>query len=108
MHAEIDRFIHWVRRHSPQARTWKDYQYDLRIFARFIGNRLLRELTFRDVDRFVALQVARGVKPATISRRLVTVVSLHAFLSDGDSSLLVAKVRCHDGDELIAHCIHDA
>jgi site-specific recombinase XerD len=88
MHAEIERFIRWVRRRSPQARTWRDYQYDLRIFARFIGNRQLGELTFRDIDRFVASQAARGFKPATINRRLATVVSLYAFLSDEDSSLV--------------------
>src|SRR3989304_5353039 len=88
MHAEIDRFIHWVRRRSPQARTWRDYQYDLRIFARFMGNCELSELTFREVDRFVASQAARGSQPATINRRLATVVSLYAFLSDEDSGLV--------------------
>src|SRR3989304_4680245 len=36
MLAEIERFVHWVRRRSPQARTWRDYQYDLRLFARFM------------------------------------------------------------------------
>lgn len=88
MLAEIERFVHWVRRRSPQARTWKDYQYDLRIFARFMGGRKLNELTFRDIDRFVALQAGRAFKPATINRRLATVISLYAFLSDEDSQLV--------------------
>lgn len=88
MLAEIECFIHWVRRRSPYARTWRDYQYDLRIFARFMGDRKLNELTFRDIDRFVASQAEKGLKPATINRRLATVISLYAFLSDEDSQLV--------------------
>jgi site-specific recombinase XerD len=88
MLADIERFIHWVRRRSPYARTWRDYQYDLRIFARFMGDRKLNEITFRDIDHFVASQAEKGFKPATINRRLATVISLYAFLSDEDSQLV--------------------
>lgn len=88
MLAEIERFVHWVRRRSPQARTWKDYQYDLRLFACLMGDRPLSEVSFQDIDRFVALQAAKGFQPATINRRLATVISLYAFLSDEDSQLV--------------------
>lgn len=30
MLAEIEDFVNWVRRRNPQARTWRDYLYDLR------------------------------------------------------------------------------
>ena len=63
MLAEIDRFVHWVRRRSLEARTWKDYTYDLRLFARLIGDRPLGQVTFWDIDRFVAWQVERGFQP---------------------------------------------
>jgi site-specific recombinase XerD len=87
MLAEIDRFVHWVRRRSPDARTWKDYTYDLRLFARLMGDRPLGQLTFWDIDHFVAWQVERGFQPATINRRLAAVLSLYAFLSDEDPIL---------------------
>jgi hypothetical protein len=32
MLSEIERFVNWVRRRNPQARTWRDYSYDLRQF----------------------------------------------------------------------------
>ena len=37
MLAEIDQFVNWVRRRNPDARTWKDYRYDLRQFAALVG-----------------------------------------------------------------------
>jgi len=88
MLAEIERFVHWARRRSPQARTWKDYKYDLRLFARFMGDRRLNEVTFRDIDGFVAFQAGKGFQPTTINRRLATVVSLYSFFSDEDSQLV--------------------
>jgi len=88
MLTEIERFVHWARRRSPQARTWKDYEYDLRIFARFMGECRLNEVTFRDIDRFVAFQAGKGRQPTTINRRLATVISLYTFFSDEDSQLV--------------------
>jgi hypothetical protein len=32
MLSEIEQFVNWVRRRSPQARTWKDYSSDLQQF----------------------------------------------------------------------------
>jgi hypothetical protein len=46
MLVEIDRFIHWVRLRSPAARTWRDYGYDLRLFASVVGDLPLDTLTF--------------------------------------------------------------
>jgi site-specific recombinase XerD len=93
MLAEIDRFVHWVRRRSPDARTWKDYTYDLLLFARLIGDRPLRDITFWDVDRFMAWQAERGFQPGTINRRLAAVLSLYAFLSDEDPLLVCPVLR---------------
>ena len=30
MLSEIEQFVNWVRRRNSNARTWKDYGYDLR------------------------------------------------------------------------------
>ncbi|MCX6083241.1 MAG: tyrosine-type recombinase/integrase [Chloroflexi bacterium] len=88
MLADIERFVNWVRRRSPEARTWQDYKYDLNLFARTMGERPLSEITFRDIDRFVSVQAERGFKPTTINRRLAAVISLYTFLSDEDTDLV--------------------
>lgn len=92
MLAEIERFVNWVRRRNPEARTWRDYKYDLHLFAETVGNRPLNEITLWDVDRFVSLQTERSFKPATVNRRLAAVVSLYNFLADEDANL-VCPVR---------------
>jgi site-specific recombinase XerD len=88
MLAEIEQFVNWARRRNPDARTWRDYKYDLSIFTAIVGDRPLREITFRDVDRFVSSQTERGLKPATVNRRLASVLSLYGFFADEDSQLV--------------------
>lgn len=82
MLADIERFVNWKRRCNPQARTWKDYGYDLRFFVEAVGDRPPNEITFQDIDHFVTLQGEKGFKPTTINRRLAAVMSLYFFLSD--------------------------
>jgi site-specific recombinase XerD len=88
MLVEIERFVNWVRRRNPEARTWRDYSYDLKQFADVVGDRPPGSITFHDVDRFVVLQAERGFKPATINRRLAAIMSLYIFLSDDDPALV--------------------
>jgi site-specific recombinase XerD len=88
MLSEIQSFVNWVRRRNPQARTWKDYQYDLNQVVTFLGDIPLEKVTFREVDRFVNAQVAEGRKPTTINRRLATLISLFTFLSDEQPDLV--------------------
>lgn len=85
---EIEGFVNWLRRRNPEARTWRDYRYDLQQFAATVGDRLPGTITFHDVDRFVMTQAARGLKPATINRRLAAITSFYAFLSDEDPTLV--------------------
>jgi site-specific recombinase XerD len=88
MLAEIERFVNWTRRHSPEAHTWRDYCCDLQLFVECVGERAPREVTFHDVDRFVARQSEKGYKPTTINRRLAAVISLYAFLAPEDETLV--------------------
>lgn len=88
MLSEIDQFVNWVRRRNPDARTWKDYGYDLHQFATLLGDPPVSAITFHDVDRFVNHQVSLGFQPTTINRRLAALVSLFTFLSEEDPSLL--------------------
>jgi len=88
MLSEVERFVNWTRRRSPEARTWKDYGYDLRIFIEVVGDRPLKEITFRDIDHFIAVQSEKGFKPSTINRRLAAVISLYGFLAVEDDELV--------------------
>ena len=88
MLAEIERFVNWVRRRSPEAHTWRDYHSDLLIFCAAVGDCPPREITFRNIDDFVSKQSENGFKPSTINRRLAAVISLYAFLSIEDDTLV--------------------
>ncbi len=87
MLAEIERFVNWTRRRSPAAHTWRDYRCDLQMFCEVVGDRSLSEITFKDIDRFIAAQSEKGFKPSTINRRLASVVSLYGFLAAEDEDL---------------------
>jgi site-specific recombinase XerD len=89
---EIDRFVNWVRRRNPNAHTWRDYRADLKQFAAVVGDRPPEAVTFRDVDRFVAQQVARGLRTETVNRRLAAIISFYFFLADEDEDI-VCPVR---------------
>jgi len=88
MLAEIESFVNWLRRRNPQARTWRDYGYDLRQFAAAVGARPPESVTFHDVDRFVTEQAAKGYRPGTINRRLAAIMSFYTFLADDDPALV--------------------
>jgi len=85
---EIEQFVNWVHRRNPEARTWKDYGYDLRFFVQVVGDRPPNQITFHDVDQFVGCQSERGFKATTINRRLAAVMALYLFLSDEDDNLI--------------------
>jgi site-specific recombinase XerD len=100
MVAEIDRFVNWLRRRNAEARTWRDYGYDLKQFVDVVGDQPPESITFHDVDRFVIQQAEHGVGPATINRRLAAVQSLYAFLADEDP-MLICPVLPH------RHVLHE-
>ena len=87
MLVEIERFVNWVRRRSPQAHTWQDYRCDLNFFMASVGDRKPGAITFQDIDRFIGEQSEKGFKPATINRRLASIAALYAFLMPEDEDL---------------------
>ncbi len=88
MLSEIECFVNWLRRRNPEARTWRDYSYDLRQFAAVVGDCPPNAITYRDVDEFVVRQSKLGFKPATINRRLAAITSFYNFLADDDPALV--------------------
>jgi len=60
---------------------------DLDIFSNFVEQRSAREITPKDIDRFVKAQSEQGLKASTINRRLSTLSSFFEYLlavSDDD------------------------
>jgi len=88
MLSEIERFVNWMRRRNPVARTWKDYGYDLHQFAVSVKFRPPKMISYQDIDHFVCEQLNEGFKSTTINRRLAAILSFYAFLSDDDPSLI--------------------
>jgi len=88
MLSQIADFVNWLRRRNPQARTWRDYSYDLKQFVQVVGDRLPGEVSFQDIDRFILAQREQGFLPATVNRRLAAIMSLYVFLADEDPSLV--------------------
>jgi len=88
MLSEIDEFVNWVHRRNSEARTWRDYSYDLRQFLDVVGERPPNQVTIRDIDRFVSSQVGRGFKPATVNRRLAALLAFFSYLADEDPALV--------------------
>ena len=84
MLAEVERFIDWIRMRNPQAKTWRDYKCDLKLFIDVTDARRPQDMHPRDIDAFVNFQVGRGYKASTINRRLAAVTSLFTFLSKED------------------------
>ncbi|MCA9936633.1 MAG: tyrosine-type recombinase/integrase [Ardenticatenaceae bacterium] len=85
---EINRFVNCIRRRSPNAHTYQDYRCDLQQFLAVVGDHPPDEIGFQDVDRFIADQSQRGLKPATINRRLTAVISLYTFLAAENPDLV--------------------
>lgn len=94
---EIIHFVNWLRRRNPQARTWRDYSYDLKQFVALVGDKPPATVSIQDIDNFVTAQAARGLKPATINRHLAAIMSLYTFLCDEDPDL-VCPVLPHRHD----------
>ena len=88
MLSEIEQFVNWVSRRNSEARTWRDYGYDLHQFVAVVGDQPPAAITFHDIDRFVSSQLAQGFKATTINRRLAATLALFAFLADEDPALV--------------------
>jgi site-specific recombinase XerD len=88
MLAEINRFVNWIRRRNPDARTWRDYGYDLKLLVAIVGDLSPADVTIYDIDRFVIAQAQKGHQPSTINRRLAAIRSFFTFLSDEDPDLV--------------------
>jgi site-specific recombinase XerD len=88
MLTEVAQFVNWVYLRNTNARTWKDYSYDLKLFVQLIGDKPVDEITIRDIDHFIECQSERGAQSRTINRRVKTVSALFNFLATEQQTLV--------------------
>jgi len=77
----IERFEAYLCRRYPERSTAKHYISDVRIFAQHSGWPDPQRVTAQLIDAFVNAQVAQGLRPRTINRRLASLHALFEFLA---------------------------
>lgn len=70
------RFEQYLNRPFGQSSTAKHYLSDLSIFIRVVGDKTPQDVTPADIDTFLDDQIACGLSPYTINRRLACLHSL--------------------------------
>lgn len=81
MNTAIERFACYLRRRYGDRSTPKHYLSDLRLWVQVVGCKSPQEITVHDIDRFVDQQLAQGLRPTTINRRLATLHTFFEFLA---------------------------
>ena len=89
MQNAIARFTRYLECRFPERSTSKHYSSDLKIFARFVGDKQPREIKVKTtqyrtnwvgINAFVEDQNRQQLKPNTINRRLASLSSFFQFL----------------------------
>jgi site-specific recombinase XerD len=75
------RFERYLNRRHRHSSTPKHYLSDLDIFMRTIPGKSPEDIGVRDINRFIDSQLAAGLKPATINRRLACLHTFFEFLA---------------------------
>lgn len=80
------RFEQYLQRRFPERRTPIDYLSDIRQFMATC-QKSWRDVTMFDIDAFVDQQRARGLKPATVHRRVAALKTFFDFLAEDSGDL---------------------
>jgi integrase/recombinase XerD len=81
MKKDAERFENYLRRRYGDRSTPKHYSSDMRIFIQSIGAKPPSEVGTQNIDHFVDQQLAEGLSPATVNRRLATLRTFFEFLA---------------------------
>jgi site-specific recombinase XerD len=73
------RFEQYLKRRFSQSSTPKHYLSDINIFFRTVGYKPPEEVTSADIDAFIDHQIAAGLSPTTINRRVCCIRSFFEF-----------------------------
>ncbi|MBI3951367.1 MAG: tyrosine-type recombinase/integrase [Acidobacteria bacterium] len=77
--AQIEQFRQYLRRRNYSPHTMENYALDLRLFFDQV-NKPVKEISWRDVDRFIQQQHDQGLAATTINRRLHAIKQFFDFL----------------------------
>lgn len=82
----LTKFEKYLRRRFPERRTAIDYLSDLRQLMA-VCQKAWREVNMQDIDAFVDQQRAKGLKPATVNRRVASLKTFFEFLAEESGDL---------------------
>jgi site-specific recombinase XerD len=82
----LEEFEKYLQRRFPKRRTSVDYLSDLRQF-RSVCQKPWREISMHDMDAFVEQQRAKGLKSATVRRRVAAMKTFFDFLAEESGDL---------------------
>jgi site-specific recombinase XerD len=77
---EIELFVSWLRRRSPQSSTALHYASDLKVFFAWLDKPIV-DVKVQDVDAFIEHCQKKGHAIQTVNRRLCALCSLYHFLA---------------------------
>jgi site-specific recombinase XerC len=75
---EIESFVSWLRRKSPEASTAVHYASDLQLFFAWI-NKPCSEISVQDIDAFIEHSQKKGHAIGTVNRRLCALRTFFQF-----------------------------
>src|SRR5215216_6211664 len=88
---EIERFCEYLKLRNYSRHTIESYRIDLRLFFA-ITDKSLRQVSWREVDRFIEQQHRQGLAPTTINRRLKAIKRFFDYLLEQER-LLISPVK---------------
>jgi site-specific recombinase XerD len=89
---EVERFCEHLRLRNYAPHTIESYRLDLRLFFGAMA-KPVRQISWRDVGRFIEHQHHQGLAPTTINRRLHAIKRFFDFLVLDQATLAVNPVK---------------
>ena len=81
MNEALARFEQYLKRRFGKSSTLKHYRSDLNIFIDAIDEKSPEAVSPTDLDQFIEQQIAAGLSPTTINRRLSSIHSFYEYLA---------------------------
>jgi integrase/recombinase XerC len=84
MQKQVDLYLQSLEARNSSANTVRGYRVDLKEFSEFVGQVEPNEVTRRQVRAFLVLILGKGLKRASVRRKLASIKSLFKWMADED------------------------